>query len=344
MKSSNHTSDSLKKENRKNVPISSKKSVLKEHLVRYGGKRKYVSNELVKEFAKKNYDVNGKGITILDMKNEYKLSKKTIQRKIKHLLKNKTLFTAQDLKKENICIRGIKRERPQRYYATEYKSKLIERVKNNVPKDTTEYRDPLGPLKAHNFEMILRLLSSAILYIHKLQIHTWIDIENYELLQDLKLQDNSRVAIERIGNYTVEFRIHPNGSVMIYVSCSYQPFRLFNDQDVSDILVFLGRIEEKLKNVLGDNRDTVTAPVNRWILKCCDVNKDIEIEGAAQLTLHDIQIPFGEMALRAYVKPIGDKVFYRVEQSLTPNKPIREALESLQKEVIIDKHSFALQK
>ena len=107
-------------------------------------------------------------------------------------------------------------------------------------------------------------------------------------------------------------------------------------------LFFLGRIEEKLKNVLRDNRDTVTAPVNRWILKGCDVNKDIQIEGAAQVTLPDIQIPFAEMALRAYVKPIGEKVFYKFEQSLTPNKPIKEALESLRKEVIIDKHSLIL--
>jgi hypothetical protein len=49
------------------------------------------------------------------------------------------------------------------------------------------------------------------------------------------------------------------------------------------------------------------------------------------------------MALRAYVKPIGDKVFYRVEQSLTPNKPIKEALDSLRREVIIDSTSFKLE-
>ena len=98
--------------------------------------------------------------------------------------------------------------------------------------------DPLGPLKAHNFEQILRLLSNAILYIHKLQIQTWIDKENYELLQDLDTQDNSKVVKERIGNHTVEFRFHPNGSIMIYVTCSYRPFGLFNEQDVSDIFIF----------------------------------------------------------------------------------------------------------
>jgi hypothetical protein len=56
--------------------------------------------------------------------------------------------------------------------------------------------------------------------------------------------------------------------------------------------------------------------VRQWILKGCDVNKDIEISRKAKLTLPDKQIPFFEKTLRAYVKPIGDKVFYRVELSL----------------------------
>jgi hypothetical protein len=56
----------------------------------------------------------------------------------------------------------------------------------------------------------------------------------------------------------------------------------------------------------------------------------------AQLTLPDIQIPLFEKALWAYVKPIGDKVFYRVELGLTSNKPVEEALEKLGTEVVID--------
>jgi hypothetical protein len=302
----------------------------------------YLKAVNVKKLAEKIYNENGRGITFEDIMTEFGVKERKAQRTLKHFHARKVLFTALDLEIEGFHIKGIKRKRPQRYFSIGSKTKVLERLKNNVPKDTTEYRqDPLGPLKAYNFEQILKLLSYAVLHIHKLQIQTWIDKENYELLQ-FDVQNNSKVVKERIGNHVVEFRFYRTGSVMIYVSCSYQPFRLYNDQDVSDILIFLGRIEQKLKSVLRDNRDTVTASVNKWILKGCDVNKDVDIEGAAQITLPDIQIPFAEMALRAYVKPIGDKVFYRVEHSLTPNKPIKKALESLRQEITINRNSFKL--
>ncbi len=60
----------------------------------------------------------------------------------------------------------------------------------------------------------------------------------------------------------------------------------------------------------------------------------LRYDSVAQITLPDIQIPLFEKALRGYVKPIGDKVFYRVEYALTPNKPVEEALKKLRKDVI----------
>ena len=62
----------------------------------------------------------------------------------------------------------------------------------------------------------------------------------------------------------------------------------------------------------------------------------------AQITLPDIQIPLFEKALRVYVKPIEDKVFYRVELGITPNKPVEEALEKLRTDVVIDQDAFRL--
>jgi hypothetical protein len=93
------------------VPFSSFISLLvpREHLGHYSDKRKYLPSNLVKEFAKKIYNENGIGITIQDIINEYGLDKKkAAQRKIKHLLEHKILFTAIDLEKEGIKIRGIK--------------------------------------------------------------------------------------------------------------------------------------------------------------------------------------------------------------------------------------------
>jgi len=62
------------------------------------------------------------------------------------------------------------------------------------------------------------------------------------------------------------------------------------------------------------------------VLKECDVNKDIEIDGLAQITLPDMQKPLVERALRGYVKPIDEgKAYYRFELALAPNQPIEMA-------------------
>jgi hypothetical protein len=202
--------------------------------------------------------------------------------------------------------------------------------------------DPLGQQKAETFHEVLTQLSSSLLYIHKMQIQSFIDKENHGLLATLPLKGTARFGIERIGNHTVEYNIHPNGSVMIYVTCSYRPFRLYEEHDVLDILLFLGRVEDRLKDVLSDTKDRVVPPVKQWILKGCDVNKDIEIGRKAQLTLPDMQIPFFEKTLRAYVKPIGDRVYYRVELSLEPDGQIEQALDCLRSETKIDANCFSL--
>ncbi len=49
----------------------------------------------------------------------------------------------------------------------------------------------------------------------------------------------------------------------------------------------------------------------------------------AQMTLPSMQMPLVEKALRSYVKVIGDKAYLRAEKFLTPNQPIREALENI---------------
>lgn len=56
-----------------------------------------------------------------------------------------------------------------------------------------------------------------------------------------------------------------------------------------------------------------------------------------------MQMPLVEEALRAYVKLIGDyKVVQRFEQSLTPNKPISTAFETLRRDDKIDKDLISL--
>ena len=65
---------------------------------------------------------------------------------------------------------------------------------------------------------------------------------------------------------------------MIYVISSNNPFRLYEEQDVFDIITFLGMVEDRLRTLLSDQRGRNISPLRHWILKSCDVNKDVEIE------------------------------------------------------------------
>ena len=56
-----------------------------------------------------------------------------------------------------------------------------------------------------------------------------------------------------------------------------------------------------------------------------------------------MQIPLFERALRGYVKPIDDKVFYRFEWSLTPNQPVDAALEQIRTQIKIDESILSLE-
>jgi hypothetical protein len=84
-------------------------------------------------------------------------------------------------------------------------------------------------------------------------------------------------------------------------------------------------------------------PVRNWILKECDVNKDIEIDSLAQITLPDMQIPLFERALRGYVKPIENKAYYRFELAPAPNQSIEIALKQIRTKVRIDKSILSLE-
>jgi hypothetical protein len=66
-----------------------------------------------------------------------------------------------------------------------------------------------------------------------------------------------------------------------------------------------------------------------WILKQCDLNKDVEIDSTAQLTFPDIQLKFADRVFRLYVKVIKGKAYFRGEESLTLNQILPEALDNI---------------
>ena len=144
--------------------------------------RKYIKTPQIRELAKKKYDANGQGIAIMDLQAAFRLTKGQAQRRLKILLMEKFLFTADDLIKQGINLVGFKRDRPQKYYLTEMKARIIEDNKNNVQNGTTGI-SPIEQQKMQTFsELLTQLASPSLLYTHKLQIRTRINKEHYDEL------------------------------------------------------------------------------------------------------------------------------------------------------------------
>jgi len=77
---------------------------------------------------------------------------------------------------------------------------------------------------------------------------------------------------------------------MIFISCSDKPFRLVEEDDIFAINAYLGKVEDRLKNLLSDTRNRIIPPVSTCILIGCDINKDIQIDNMAQLTGINLQV------------------------------------------------------
>jgi uncharacterized membrane protein YfhO len=163
------------------------------------------------------------------------------------------LFTAEDLRKQGINSQAFKREKPQKYYLNDLKPKIIERINNNVQNDATVMGKGINPNeegKVQNLQAMLEQLNSTQLHIHQLQLRSKIKKEHYNELNltSTKGKDNFiKYCYERInqaqGKPDVEYNIFSNGTIMIYVSCSNNPFRLYKEDDVSKIITYLGRVE-----------------------------------------------------------------------------------------------------
>jgi hypothetical protein len=280
----------------------------------------------------------------MDLQVTFRLTKGQAQRRVKHLLMKKFLFTADDLIKQGIRLKGFRRERPQKYYLTEMKAKIIENNRKNALNDTTGI-SPIDTQARENMAFIFDQLGPAYRYIHKLQIRTRIGKEHYdELGLPVKGNNKAKFHLARInqarGPPDLEYNVYPNGTVMVFISCSDRPFRLVDDDDIFAINAYLGKVEDRLKNLLSDTRSRIVSPVSTWILIGCDVNKDVQIGDMTQLTGLNIQVKSAIGVFRGYVKRIGDKAVYRGELSMTPNEPLSTAFETVKRNAKIDKESL----
>jgi hypothetical protein len=150
-----------------------------------------------------------------------------------------------------------------------------------------------------------------------------------ELIQEERYKSREKVHEEIIGRRHVVYTLSPNGTVEIAVRSNDCPFRLANDEDENIIFSFLGQLRDRLLYHVNDIRERHVPPIMNWILKQCDLNKDIKISDKAQLTFPDIQLSYADRVFRLYVKILEDKAFCREESLLKLNQILPEALDNI---------------
>ena len=296
-------------------------------LVQKYGLGKKISNEKIKELAVRKYLTSHEGITYLDIMKEFKCSKKQAQRKLKNLC----IETIDDKgKKTSILFRAFKRTTPQQFFLSSMRADIIEDLKNKgnrpinhtgVNHNSHSFLEKIDRQPARYLLEILYQFLFVPIFIHKLFLQTFID-PSYckELNYEEKVKVNKAIQHEEIigplsSKRRITFTINPNGTIMIYISCSRNPFKLENGEDISYIFSFLGQVRDKLLYFLKDPNERILPPLMEWKLDQCDINKDIEIKDIEQITLPDIQLIEVDRVFRLYVKALEQRAYYRLEES-----------------------------
>lgn len=294
-------------------------------------RRSYIRSEQIVELAIQKVTKNlGDGLSITDLLSSgLARSKKQAQRMLKYLShERKVLFTLENRK-------------PQRYFPTCLKADIIQNMRKsqkNVPIHPTGVRHSKATLsstleqqKAKSFLDVLSALGNVPLFIHKLHLLLSVDPITYAEIQGAVVERNKAKRHEEVvGKAHVQYHISPNGTIMIYVACSHNPFKLESDADESILFSFLGQVRDRLLYLLSDPHERLVPAILEWRLIQCDLNKDIELTDMHQLTGINIQLKHADRVFRLYIKSLGDRAVYRAEESLKlKSSPLVDGLRSI---------------
>ena len=138
-------------------------------------------------------------------------------------------------------------------------------------------------------------------------------------MQGERPKKRAKVHEENIGRRHVSYTFSPNRTVATDIRSRDTPFKPEIDQDESIIFSFLGQVKDRLLYHIIDMKELHIPSIMQWILKACDLNKDVEIQHNCQMTLPAIQLKYAGRIFRLYVKSLQYKAVYRSEESLTLN-------------------------
>jgi len=131
---------------------------------------------------------------------------------------------------------------------------------------------------------------------------------------------------EKIGKAVVKYLVYPNGKVMVFVACSNNPFELEDEGYESILYSFLGQVRDRLLYLMTDPHERIVPHITNWVLTGFDINKDITVTDMLQLTVINIQLKDANRVFRIYIKSLGNKAVYRVEESVKMRSYLVDAL------------------
>jgi hypothetical protein len=293
--------------------------------------RRYVGAQEILHLAESK---RNKGVTIRDIQATFGVSKQQSQRKLKYFHARRILFTAKDLIRQGLELPPtFKNYRPQRYYANTLKGDILRKMKEdygNVLIRTTESPrenhstsfavfQALEEQKANSFFEVLRRLPFSYAYIHKINLIFSIGKKNYKETSEIMERPigNGEECLGR--NRRLYYKYHPNGTVQLFIASTKYPVKIQNENDVNSFFSLMGQVKERVINHISDTTEDIIPEVNNWILKQCDINKDIPITDKAQIYLPDIQLKTAGRVFRMYVKSLQHSSADRCEESKEVN-------------------------
>jgi hypothetical protein len=290
----------------------------------------------MERIAIRKYHDNGLGITFEDVIKELSVTKAEAQRKLKYFHDSNVLFTAKDLSDEGITL--LPNTSPQQFFPTCIKAEIIEGLskRKNVlvkPTEVTSSKAPLSNLEEQKAQNLLDTLSSlgkCPLYIHKLQLQVSLEPSYYtDIQKEYSKYNGGKQHEEKIGTAIVKYIVYPNGKTMVYVASSNNPFKLEDESDESILYSFLGQVRDRLLYLVTDPNERIVPPITEWILTGCDLNKYITVCDMLQITANNIQLKHANRVFRLYIKSLGDKAVYRVEESVKMHSCLVDVLHTI---------------
>jgi hypothetical protein len=292
-------------------------------------KRRYTTAQGIDALAVKRFKTNGKGITFEDLiTSGMAPHKQQAQSTLKRFLTERVLFV-------------IEHRKPQRYFPSSLKSEILKaRLSKNAPIEVTEVPfsenthllndDTIVGQTLQGY--VLPMLSKVPIHIHKIQLRLKLRSEYYdEIPLRAGLGNKSKEHQEIVGcGVLVRYLFYPNGTVMVFVECSNNPFRLEGEEDVGRLIAFLGAVRDRLVVFLHDFHERVVPGVMQWYLTQCDINKDVKVSDWLQFTGLNIQVRHAFHLFRLYIKSKGEDTLCRVEESISlKNKSAIEAINDI---------------